>query len=34
MGITVSAANRQDRQGASFELIFPDAKLVKGVAGA
>ncbi len=34
MGITVSAANRQDRQGASLELLFPEDKLVKGVAGA
>jgi len=34
MGITVSASNRHDRQGASFELIFPETKLVKGVSGA
>ena len=30
MGITVTAANRHDRRGASFSLNIPEAKLVQG----
>jgi two-component system sensor histidine kinase KdpD len=30
MGISARASNRADRSGASFELLFPSSKLVKG----
>lgn len=30
MGLTVEAANRQDRSGASFVIRFPETRLVKG----
>jgi two-component system sensor histidine kinase KdpD len=32
MGLTVSAANRTDRSGASFTIRFPEARLIKGLA--
>ncbi len=32
MGLTVQASNRQGRPGARFDIIFPEAKLVKGLA--
>jgi len=31
MGLTVSAANRVDHNGASFTIRFPEAKLIKGM---
>ena len=33
MGLTVQASNRHDRMGARFDLVFPEAMLVKGIAG-
>jgi hypothetical protein len=29
MGLSASAANREDRQGAVFKLFFPEAAVVK-----
>jgi hypothetical protein len=31
MGLTVDAGNRDDRQGASFNIHFPDALLVRDI---
>jgi two-component system sensor histidine kinase KdpD len=33
MGLTVDAANREDRAGACFNIHFPDALLVRGIDG-